>query len=896
MNYQLKITVLLVCGLFATCVAMAQVPTYAPLDNLIAWYNFNGDAVDESGNGHDGTTVNTPATTDRQGQPDQAFHFDGVTSDIVVPYASAFNAFPLTVSIWVRTEDDSNGSMVIQHYANASWNGWVMSVGGDEAQTIAPGYMLNAPPNCNGVVSTAACATGINYNSDVYDNHWHMLTFSVDADSGRFYFDGILQTTQAWTGNPGAPSNTDDLHIGGTDLGDLFFFHGSIDEVGLWNRALTNLEIETLFLGMPPIAGCMNSNACNYGPEATVDDGSCVFNCAGCIDPCACNYDQNAVVNDGTCDYACNQAMSFITVFNDANGNGIYENDETPLQHWPVHFDELDKTVYTNVAGMIIVPLPAGTIHYTLLNPTDNWISTTPDAYSIDIPGSTVAFFGLMETAPSTEVDASVIEAFYHDIHCDNGFESGLFVRNKGSLAAHGTLTLSCDPLLTPQASASMSVAPTTAGAGFATWEIDNLAGWQPQLLAFHIAGPGSEYAGQSFAFSLHLTLYDDNGAIVTDENFELAPVVSCDAEGSDLHPTPIGYTNQFHYVNQGERITFRTHLLNTTEATAQDVLVIHNLNSQQFVTDSFELLYTSAAVVGCLHDDGTIDLSFNSIQLPSASNDPVNATAYAVYSAQLRNDLPIDSTFYHEAYAVFDLSETQLIDSAFHTIYDCTQLPEITGDFMLCEGDSLHLQAMADSALTYRWYVEDSLMSTGNTFSDLFGQGEYTIGLSVSNPVCEVVYSKSVVIHAIPTGEIVLAGSFLLLSGADSCAWYYNNLAVNSPLGNELPLLGDGMYRAQIFGEGDCASWSNEFVVNNLNVHSREQLCYPNPATHTLHLMTNTAGGSVQLMDMVGRVAWEGVIAQRQQVIDVSGLVRGCYSLVVKTGEQTTINRIVLE
>ena len=186
--------------------------------------------------------------------------------------------------------------------------------------------------------------------------------------------------------------------------------------------------------------------------------------------------------------------------------------------------------------------------------------------------------------------------------------------------------------------------------------------------------------------------------------------------------------------------------------------------------------------------------------------------------------------------------------------------------------------------------------MSTGSTFSDLFGQGEYTIGLSVSNPVCEVVDSKSAVIHAIPTGEIVLAGSFLLLSDADSCAWYYNNLAVNSPLGNELPLLGDGMYRAQIFGEGDCASWSNEFVVNNLNVHSREQLCYPNPATHTLHLVTNTAGGSVQLIDMVGRVAWEGATSQRNNVIDVSGLARGCYSLVVKTGEQTTINRIVLE
>ena len=874
----------------------AQVPTYAPLDNLIAWYNFNGDVLDASGNGHNGSTINTTATTDRQGQADQAFHFDGVSSDILVPYSPAFNAYPLTVSVWVRTEDDDNGGMIIQHYANASWNGWVMSVSGEETQTIAPGYMLDAPPNCNGVVSNAACATGINYTGDVYDNHWHMLTFSVDADSGRFYFDGVLQTTQAWTGNPGAPTNTDDLHIGGTDLGSNFMFHGSIDEVGLWNRALTDLEIETLYLGMPPVAGCMNSNACNYAPEASVDDGSCTFNCAGCVDPCACNYDQNAVVNDGTCDYSCNQAMSFITVFHDANGNGVYENDETPIQHWPVYFDELDKTVYTNLAGMIIVPLPAGTIHYTLLNPTDNWINTTPDNYTIEVPGSTVAFFGLMETTPSTEIDASIIEAFYQDMHCDNGFESGLFVRNQGSLAAHGTLTLTCDPLLTPQVAASLSVAPTTAGAGFATWEIDNLAAWQPQLLAFSIAGPGSEYAGQSFAFSLHLTLYDDAGAIVIDEFFELTPEVSCDTEDSHINPTPLGFTDQFHYVNQGERITFRTHFLNSTEATAQDVLVIHNLNSQQFVTDSFELLYTSAAVVGCLHDDGTIDLSFNSIQLPSVMNNPANAMGYAVYSAQLRDDLPVDSTFYHEAYAVFDLSETLLIDSAYHTIYDCNRLLGIEGDNTLCEGDSLHLEAQADSAATFRWFVEDSLITTGRTFSNLLDQGQYIISLFVSNPVCEVNDSKEVNVYPLPVGEIHLADTTLSVSGIDSCQWYFNNTPLENQTDIILPLQGDGVYQALLFGEGDCASWSNEFVVNNVAEKTEKIDCYPNPATHILQLSTSSPFRTLRLSDMMGVIVWQSSSTMQQQCIDVSSYSRGCYCLQVEYEGHTSSQRIVLQ
>ena len=50
------------------------------------------------------------------------------------------------------------------------------------------------------------------------------------------------------------------------------------------------------------VAGCMYDFACNYNPEATVDDGSCeVTTCAGCTWPEAENYDPNALWDDGSC-------------------------------------------------------------------------------------------------------------------------------------------------------------------------------------------------------------------------------------------------------------------------------------------------------------------------------------------------------------------------------------------------------------------------------------------------------------------------------------------------------------------------------------------------------------------------------------------------------------------
>ena len=62
-----------------------------------------------------------------------------------------------------------------------------------------------------------------------------------------------------------------------------------------------------------PGAGCMDAAACNYDPEATSDNGSCVnddvcgicggdgSSCTGCTDPTSCNYDSSATIDDGSC-------------------------------------------------------------------------------------------------------------------------------------------------------------------------------------------------------------------------------------------------------------------------------------------------------------------------------------------------------------------------------------------------------------------------------------------------------------------------------------------------------------------------------------------------------------------------------------------------------------------
>jgi hypothetical protein len=68
---------LLEATLVATLTVSAQIPSYAPTDGLVAFYPFNGNANDESGNGHDGIITGATFAEDRNGNADASIEFNG---------------------------------------------------------------------------------------------------------------------------------------------------------------------------------------------------------------------------------------------------------------------------------------------------------------------------------------------------------------------------------------------------------------------------------------------------------------------------------------------------------------------------------------------------------------------------------------------------------------------------------------------------------------------------------------------------------------------------------------------------------------------------------------------------------------------------------------------------
>jgi hypothetical protein len=155
--------------------------------------------------------------------------FNGTNSFVEFPHAPELNAYPFTVSCWVRTLNTSDQERgIVNKYPVGSANGYQLYL--REGRVYA-WYFRN----------------GSNYVWDggrgldggfIADGAWHHIQFVVDASGGKLYVDGQLRTSRAWTGTPGAPTTTAALMIGrypGTPLNG--YFDGEIDEVKLWNRA-----------------------------------------------------------------------------------------------------------------------------------------------------------------------------------------------------------------------------------------------------------------------------------------------------------------------------------------------------------------------------------------------------------------------------------------------------------------------------------------------------------------------------------------------------------------------------------------------------------------------------------------------------------------------------------
>ena len=211
------------------------------LTNLVMSLPLDTDTNDYSGTFNNGTNHGATTTT---GKLSSAYQFDGTGNTYIeVPHSNSLNMTgAVTVSAWIKAD-----SWQIEKHQGTI-------VGNDTWSDRTYGYVLRA--GANGVLSFAVSTAGTSLWREATSsafmttgNWYHVVGVFNGSDTVSVYINGIQKGTSTVQAGPMSPSYMD-LLIGkapyGSD-GNGRAFTGAIDEVQIWNKALSGEEISTLY-------------------------------------------------------------------------------------------------------------------------------------------------------------------------------------------------------------------------------------------------------------------------------------------------------------------------------------------------------------------------------------------------------------------------------------------------------------------------------------------------------------------------------------------------------------------------------------------------------------------------------------------------------------------------
>jgi hypothetical protein len=203
--------------------------------------------------------------------------FNGKGAFVQVAHDPALDAFPLTITFWLKTTDTNTQALgLVSKYADASLNGYALFLLGGHVRgwyfKDANDYVWDGGEGLDG--------------GFVANGNWQHIAMVVDNASGRLYVNGALASSFNWTGMAGATTTSLPLQFGRYSTYPVSF-QGELDEITLWNHAFTEDEIgldmnhplsgsEPGLLGYWPLddgSGPTATDATGHGYNGTLENG-----------------------------------------------------------------------------------------------------------------------------------------------------------------------------------------------------------------------------------------------------------------------------------------------------------------------------------------------------------------------------------------------------------------------------------------------------------------------------------------------------------------------------------------------------------------------------------------------------------------------------------------------
>jgi len=211
---------------------------------LIAYYPFTGNALDESGNGNHGELKGPSNTVDRFGNQKSAFEFDGWDDWIKIDTIDYNILSKYSVSVWIHPDKYSSNNQAIINNSKHD-NGKLDMIGLQLLNKDHPNYpnkiqfFHNDSTEING-------ADSITTDRDFQISKWIHIVIVNNGDSLKIYYDGQLDNALI---NVTQNSITNKAFWKIGKLNDINgnYFDGKIDDIRIYNKAITENKIKEIF-------------------------------------------------------------------------------------------------------------------------------------------------------------------------------------------------------------------------------------------------------------------------------------------------------------------------------------------------------------------------------------------------------------------------------------------------------------------------------------------------------------------------------------------------------------------------------------------------------------------------------------------------------------------------
>ena len=219
-------------------------------NGLVAYYPFNGNANDESGNGNNGTVNGASLTTDRFGTSNRAYTFEETKTNYIIGDASRFPSAnsPRSVSFWIRARNLGTdiSHQILGYGGNSCGESFIMNF---ENRDIGPNFFSKYEVQGH-------CLAFRNYASypSPSNNVWNYITVTFDGSQIRFYNNAsLVNTSNSVTMNTFTSGKVFVFGMQSNQSGSDAYFDplyaglsGELDEIRIYSRALTQEEITYL--------------------------------------------------------------------------------------------------------------------------------------------------------------------------------------------------------------------------------------------------------------------------------------------------------------------------------------------------------------------------------------------------------------------------------------------------------------------------------------------------------------------------------------------------------------------------------------------------------------------------------------------------------------------------